>query len=411
MTEQRRGAAWLAVALLWLCAVLNYIDRLMITSMRDAIKADLPMTDAQFGLLTAAFLWIYGVASPFCGFLADRYSRKWLIVASIAIWSAVTWWTGHARSYEELLLSRALMGISEACYVPAALALICDHHRGPTRSRATGIHGSGLALGAALGGIGGYLAEWWGWRNGFSVFGIFGVVYAVTLGFLLREAPANEDMPGHATPTQARMTVRETIVALGTTAGLWAMLLAVGLGGMAAWAIAGWMPTYLREHFGLGLGEAGLSATAYVQGAAFLGFFVGGWWADRWSRNNPRGRLWVPAVGYAVAAPCLFFAADTDVLLFALTGLSLYGLGRGMFDANIMPVLREFVPARASATAYGCVNFVSCVTGGLATYAGGALMDADIELGVIFRFAALALIVIAAIMFWLRPLRDASKIG
>ena len=152
--------AWIVVGLLWVVAMLNYLDRLLLTSMHDPIKESIQMTDAQFGLLTSVFLWVYGFLSPFGGYFADRYSRKLVIVFSVLIWSAVTLWTGFVTSFEEMLVARALMGISEACYIPAALALITDYHKGRTRSLATGLHVSGLYAGMALGGIGGFIAEY-----------------------------------------------------------------------------------------------------------------------------------------------------------------------------------------------------------------------------------------------------------
>src|ERR1035441_4056978 len=126
--------AWLIVGLLWVVACLNYLDRIMLTTMRESLIEAIPMTDAQFGLLTSAFLWVYGLLSPFAGFLADRFSRSRVIIGSLFVWSAIIWLTGHAKTYEQLLVARALMGISEACYIPASLALIIDYHRGPTRS-------------------------------------------------------------------------------------------------------------------------------------------------------------------------------------------------------------------------------------------------------------------------------------
>ena len=172
--------------------MLNYLDRLLIASMRDPIKDSIPMSDAQFGLLTSVFLLVYGILSPFGGYFADRYSRKLVIVISLLVWSAVTIWTGFVHSFAEMITARAIMGISEACYMPAAVALILDYHKGQTRSLASGIVYSGVYAGMALGGTGGYIAEYWGWRYGFHLFGIIGVAYAVILFIILRDAPKEE---------------------------------------------------------------------------------------------------------------------------------------------------------------------------------------------------------------------------
>lgn len=393
--------AWLVVGLLWFVALLNYLDRLMITTMRDPIKASITMTDAQFGLLTSVFLWVYGALSPFGGFLADRFGRSRVILASLFVWSAVTWLTGYVQTFEQLLWARALMGISEACYIPAALALIADYHRGPTRSLATGLHMSGVYAGAALGGVGGYIAEHYSWRFGFSVFGIVGVVYAAVLLFVLRDAPEQERAGTQRDSTKA-VQFSAALLALFTAGGFWILLSLNALVGVANWGINGWLPTYLKEHFNLGLGEAGMSATAYIQIASFVGVLIGGAWADRWSRNNPRGRSLVPAIGYCVAGPFLFLSAVTNTLPIAIIGLIVFGLGRGFFDANHMPILRQLVNERYSATGYGVLNFVSCAAGGIMIYAGGMMKDAKADLSVVFQLSAGGLFIVGLMLFFIK---------
>ena len=183
---------WLAVALLWPVALLNYLDRQMLSAMRDGVLADPALAipkesaDAQYGLLMAAFLYVYGALSPVGGVVGDRLSRRWTIVGSLFAWSGVTWATGQARSYDELLLLRALMGVSEAFYIPAALALIAEFHPGGTRTRAVGVHQTGIYAGMFLGGVGGFFAESGSWRDGFTLFGVVGVVYAGVLAFARR---------------------------------------------------------------------------------------------------------------------------------------------------------------------------------------------------------------------------------
>ncbi|MDD4645385.1 MAG: MFS transporter, partial [Bacteroidales bacterium] len=147
---------WVVVALLWVVALLNYLDRQMLSTMKVAMMGDIAelRTAENFGRLMATFLWIYGFISPFAGLIADRINRKWLIVISLCVWSGVTFAMGYATSFNQLLGLRAVMGLSEALYIPAGLALIADYHKGPTRSLAIGIHLTGVYLGQALGGFG-----------------------------------------------------------------------------------------------------------------------------------------------------------------------------------------------------------------------------------------------------------------
>jgi MFS transporter, Spinster family, sphingosine-1-phosphate transporter len=393
--------AWLVVALLWLVALLNYLDRLTIATMRDPIKADISMSDADFGLLMSVFLWVYAGLSPLGGLLGDRVGRRRVIIGSLLFWSAATWLSGHANTFAQLFLARALMGVSEACYIPAALALIADYHRGPTRSLATGLHMSGIYAGAALGGMGGFLAEHWGWRYGFTLFGAFGVGYALVLMFLLEDAPVEQAATGE--PSMAKTSVKDLLPTLFGQPGFWLLMALNVLVGVVNWMIYGWLPTYLQEHFSMGLGAAGMSATGYIQAASLAGVLTGGVWADRWSRVNRRGRALVPAIGYCAAGPCLWMAASTDLLPLAIVGLAVFGLGRGFFDANQMPILRDLVDERYSATGYGLLNCISTAAGGVMVYIGGAMRDAQIDLGRVFQGCAGALLVVAFLLFMVRP--------
>lgn len=140
---------WVVVGLLWVVALLNYMDRQMLSTMQEAMKIDISeLNKAEaFGALMAVFLWIYGFMSPISGMIADRLNRKWLIVGSLFVWSTVTYLMGYADSFQELYWLRALMGISEALYIPSALSLIADWHQGKSRSLAIGIHMTGLYVG------------------------------------------------------------------------------------------------------------------------------------------------------------------------------------------------------------------------------------------------------------------------
>lgn len=399
--------AWTIVGVLWVIALLNYLDRLMITTMRDALKGDIAMSDAQFGLLTSVFLWVYGLCSPLGGFMADRFGRSRIIVASLLIWSAVTWSTAHCHTFDSLLVARAVMGLSEACYIPAALALIADYHRGGTRSLATGLHMSGVYAGGALGGVGGKIAEDFGWRSGFTWFGAFGVVFAVIAASVLRDA-REPQAAAQAPASDPGLTLMRTLMALLRAPAFRLLVFTFALVSLANWGIYGWLPTYLKERFQLGLGSAGLTATGYVQVASFIGVLAGGTWADRWSRVQPRARCWVPAIGFCAVGPALYIGIGADALVAAVAGLVVYGLGRGFYDSNLMPIVRSTIDERFSATGYGLLNFIGCMVGGAMVYVGGWMKDAHIDLALVFKFSAAGLLVTGGLLFAVRPARPTS---
>jgi MFS family permease len=399
--------AWLCVALLWFVACLNYLDRIMLTTMHGSIVDALPMTEKQFGMLTSVFLWVYGALSPFAGFLADRFGRSRVIIVSLFCWSAITWLTGHAKTFDQLLCARALMGISEACYIPAGMALIMDYHRGSTRSLANGIHVSGVFVGSGLGGIGGWLADRHQWGYAFNLFGVIGVLYAVLLIFLLRDAPK------HAVRTDLSFGLKTKFLpamkSLFSRGSFYVAIIFWGLLGIVGWAINGWMPTYFQEQFSLKQGAAGFSATGFLQAAALLGVIVGGAVTDRWSRSGEQKRITITMIGLFIAAPGILLAANTSLLVVAIVGLMIYGLMRSFADTNMMPILCLISDERYRATGYGILNLFACLVGGLTILAGGALRDAQIDVSRIFQFSAVCLAAAAALLFLIKPISSARR--
>ena len=181
---------WVVVALLWVVALLNYMDRQMLSTMKVSMMVDIHEleTAENFGRLMAVFLWIYGLMSPVAGLIADRINRKWLLVGSLAVWSGVTLAMGYATNFNTLYILRAIMGVSEALYIPAALSLIADYHKEGTRSLAIGIHMTGLYLGQAIGGFGATVASSFSWQTAFHSFGLVGIVYSLVLIIFLHES-------------------------------------------------------------------------------------------------------------------------------------------------------------------------------------------------------------------------------
>ena len=393
--------AWMIVAMLWVVAMLNYLDRLMIATMPVSLKEAIPMTDGQFGLLMSAFLWVYAAVSPMAGFMADRFGRSRVIVVSLLIWSLLTWLTACAQTYGQLLFFRAAMGISEACYIPAAMALIVEYHRGPTRSLAIGIHNTGVMTGAALGGLGGWIAERYGWQRAFEIFGVVGILYACFLAVMLRDPPRSEEGADSAGSTPARML--EAWPSLLRNRDFKLLVVFWSILGMVGWIISTWTPSYLYERFALPQGRAGLLANGFLHFAAFGGSLAGGVLADQWSRRSgERVRVYVAMLGMCLAAPAVYLVGQTGLLPLALTGLVLYGLTRPWADSNLMPILCLVVDPRYRATAFGVLNMFACFTAGLMVYAGGVLKDQGVPLNATLQGAAGLLVVCAVTMLFVR---------
>src|SRR5262245_28154970 len=369
--------AWLVVGMLVPVASLNYLDRQMLATMKSSMVGDIPSiaNNADWGLALGCSKWTYALLSPLGGYIADRVSRRQVIGLSLLVWSAVTWWTGHVTSMNELLAARALMGVSEAFYMPAALALIADYHFGLTRSRAIGVHQAGIYVGQILGGFAGYVADSpdLGWRWAFTSCGMIGVIYAMPLLAMLRNParPVAETVSGGSQSNVLRGLLGNRNFIL--------LVLYFTLPAIAGWVVRDWMPDILKEKFGLGQGKAGVSAILFVQIASLVGALAGGTLADRWMRHTPRGRIFTSAIGMGLFLPALFSVGNAGTLGVAIFGLVVFGFGWGFFDCNNMPILCQIVRPGLRATGYGIMNLVSISCGGFGDWAFGALRDRHVS--------------------------------
>ena len=398
-----RRAAWFVVAALWVVAMLNYLDRQVLVNMQDAVSGDIAMNATAFGGLTTVFLVVYGLASPLGGWFADRYGRRPVILASLAVWSLATWFTGHVSSYPQLLVARGVMGFSEACYIPAGLALISDFHAGRTRSLATGLHMSGLYAGKILGGLGGFYAAWTGWRGTFGILGAIGVAYALLLALALPDSPAERAESRRDEPVSGGLG------ALLRDPRFLGLLAVVSLAGACNWLVMGWLPRYFAERFALSPGDAGFHANTWINVVMFASVIGGGALSDFLAARTPRARTLIPAAGFLVAAPGVWFGALSPTLGGAVCGFALFGMGQGFLDANLMPALRGVAPARLSATGYGVLNFTSCLAGGLMVLCAGRLRDTSSGFGAAFLAASGGLIVAVLVLLFVGSKRAAGK--
>lgn len=408
--KNKKFYPWLVVALLWVVALLNYMDRQMLSTMQDAMKLDIvELQKAEaFGALMAVFLWIYGIVSPFAGVVADRVSRKKLVVGSLFVWSAVTYLMGYASDFTQLYWLRALMGVSEALYIPSALSLIADWHEGKSRSLAIGIHMTGLYVGQAVGGFGATIAATFSWHSTFNWFGIIGIAYSVLLALLLHDKPKTVDAVA-ASPDPATLMKKESLwrglsVVLSTWA-FWVILIYFAVPSLPGWATKNWLPTLFADSLGLEMAQAGPMSTITIAASSFVGVLLGGVLSDKWVLRNIRGRIYTSAIGLGMTIPALVLLGFGHSVVAVVGAGMLFGIGFGMFDANNMPILCQIISAKYRATAYGIMNMVGVFAGAAVTQLLGKWTDGG-NLGM--GFAVLGGIVIVALVLQLVCLRPTS---
>ena len=392
---------WVVVGLLWFVALLNYMDRQILSTMRPAMAIDIVELEsaAVFGNLMAVFLWIYGFMGPVAGMVADKWNRKWLIVGSLFVWSAVTLAMGYANTYDQLYALRAIMGVSEALYIPAGLSLIADYHSDKSRSLAIGIHMTGFYFGQALGGFGGTVAASFSWHYTFILFGLIGIVYSLVLIFFLHETDHRsvaKKIIGEKT------SLFKGISLLFSNVAFWVILLYFAVPSLPGWATKNWLPTLFSENLHIPMEQAGPLATITIALSSFFGVISGGIISDRWIQRNLRGRIYTSAIGLGLTIPAVILIGyGHSVFAIVLAGL-MFGFGFGMFDANNMPILCQFVSSKYRATAYGIMNMVGVFAGAYITKLLGASADAG-QLG--SDFALLAGIVLIVLIIQLAVLK------
>lgn len=404
------AGAWRTVYLLSIVACLNYLDRNMIITMRESIVSEFSISEAQFGLLYSVFLWVYGILSPFAGFLADRFNKTRIIIGSLFLWSCVTWLTAHSSTFEELLATRVLLGIVEACYVPAALALIVEYHKKHTRSLAVGIHMAGLTIGSSLAFIGGWLAEIHKWNAPFAYFGIVGIAYGVLLIFKLHDLPSKEEDASEAKATTQKLNFFITLKELFSRRSFIFFITAWGLLGFISWGVSVWLPTFFQEQFNISQTLSGIYGTLYFHPAALLGILFAGAWTDRWSRKNFKAPIFVTVISLFVAFPFLMISSFSTTIILAIVCLVIYSFMKNFITPNGMPILCLIVDFRHRGTAYGILNLVACVIGGISIYGGGYLRDANIELNLVLRVMALIGLIATGFILFVKPTEVINKV-
>ncbi len=402
MIKNAKKYPWIVVGLLWGVALLNYLDRQMLSTMKPTMMLDIPelQSATHFGHLMAIFLWIYGFMSPVAGMLADRISKSKLIVGSLFVWSAVTLSMGFATTYQQLYLLRALMGVSEALYIPAGLALIAEYHRSTTRSLAVGIHMTGLYMGQALGGFGATIAHQLSWSVSFQLFGVVGIIYAVVLLLLLKDNTTTKELNVVSSTKNIGLPALRQL--LGTLP-FWVILFYFASSSLPGWAVKNWLPTLIAENLQLEMSVAGPLSTITIAFSSLLGVLLGGYLSDRWVQTQLRGRIFTSAIGLALTLPALVFIVLGSNIFFVIGAALCFGFGFGLFDANNMPILCQFVPAHQRATAYGLMNMTGVFAGAFITDLLGRSIDAGQQAKTFFLMGVIVAGALLLQLFFLKP--------
>ncbi|MDE3142610.1 MAG: MFS transporter, partial [Bacteroidota bacterium] len=339
--------------------------------------------------------------------IADKFNRKWLIILSLFVWSGVTFSMGYATTFNQLYWLRAIMGISEALYIPAGLSLIADVHSSKTRSLAIGIHMTGFYVGQALGGFGATVAESFSWHTTFHSFGMIGVVYSFILILFLREKeiiPSQEAL--EEVTIQNKTQPFKGIGILFRNIAFGVLLFYFAASSLPGWGVKNWLPTLFALNLHIDMSKAGPMATITIAAASFLGVIFGGLLSDKWVQKNIRGRIYTSAIGLGLTIPSLLLIGFGNSMFHIISAAFCFGFGYGMFDANNMPILCQIVSIKYRATAYGLMNMTGVFAGALITNELGKSTDAG-NLG--RDFALMAVVVLLALMIQLLFLRPKTN--
>ena len=398
---------WIVVALLWVVALLNYLDRQMLSTMQESMKMDIKelAVGENFGRLMGVFLLIYGLMSPVAGIIADRVNRKWMIVGSLFVWSAVTYGMGYATTFNQVYWLRALMGLSEALYLATALSMIADYHTSKTRSLAIGIHMSGLYAGQALGGFGATIASNYTWHTVFHWFGMVGIVYAFFLVFTLFDIERKPQATTQITPAPKNSLLSSLALVFGTFS-FWILLFYFMASSFPGWGTKNWLPTLFATNLNVPMATAGPIATISIAISSFLGVLIGGTLSDRWVQTNIKARIYTSTIGLGLTIPALILIGFGESYVAMIGATLLFGIGYGMFDTNNMPILCQIIPQQQRATAYGIMNMGGVFSGYAVTLMLGTSTDAG-NLGADFsKLSVIILIAIVLMLLFLKPKRE-----
>lgn len=357
-TSKRAASPRVLLSLLLVAYIFNFLDRQILGILAEPIKADLHLTDTEFGAVGGlAFALLYSVLGLPLAYLADRTSRSGVIAASVAVWSAFTALCGTATGYFQLFLYRLGVGIGEAGGVAPSYALIADYFPAERRARALAIYSLGIPIGLAGGSlIGAYLAHWVGWRSAFLVMGVAGLILAPILRYYVRDLPK-------AKPSATAAPIAEVFPLLARKPSFWLLAFASSSSSLIGYALALWTPAVIMRSFGLDLVSTGqfLSSLLLIGGTA--GVFAGGWLADKLGTSNKAWYARLPAIAWVFSTLCWAAGLMAPNLWVAWPLLLLGNAVNILWLGPVITAVQHLAPARMRSTASGSFLLINNLIG------------------------------------------------
>jgi MFS family permease len=392
--------------MLWFLCFFNYADRQAIFSIFPVLEKQYHFSKSELGLIGAAFTWVYAIAAPLAGHTGDRYPRKWVILGGLYVWSLVTGLTAQCTRVWHFVLVRGSEGLGETFYMPASMALISDYHGPATRSRAIGLHQTSIYAGTIGGSaLAGWMGLKYGWQSPFWVLAIAGIVLGLIVRVFIREPRRNQaerhargDVAG--TPETVPIPMRLFLAEFVRTPTAVYLIAAFFGANMVGLVFLTWMPTFLKEKFGLNLAAAGLGATFFIQVSSMIGSLLGGVVADRWSKRHVEGRIKVQAIAVFLGSPFVFLCGYTRSPWLLIVAMSLFGLSKGIYDSNLTAAFYDVITPSRRSTATGLMNLVGFIGAGLGSLAIGVAVDHKITMSAAISSTAFIYLTVAAVLYY-----------
>jgi MFS family permease len=357
-----RNYPWVLIGLLWLVAFLNASDRSILVAVMPQLREEFGLTPEQLALINSTFFWVYAFCAFLFGRLGDGTRRSWVIVGGLAFWSVATGVVSLATGFAMLIAFRSLVALGEATYYPTATALISDWHTSAMRSRALSIHQTAVLAGTGFGALAaGFIADRFGWRAPFVIFGAAGLVWCLVLLRVLRDAPVHAASTARAGQSSLLGPLR---IVISKPPAL--MLCAVFfLANGASTGVAVWAPTYVHDALGLNLASSAFYGAATISIASFLAVPIGGLIADALAARTALGRFYTLAIGLTLAGALLMpLIAASSALTIGLVLLA-SSFGKGLFDGCIYAAMHDVMPREARASAVGLMTMCGFIGAGL----------------------------------------------